>query len=167
MNAPLHNAAVEWSTLKSDLIAMFGGGDDEALCDTLEGMSSFPDLAAATIRSALEDEAFAEGLGNLIAQMQARKQRLEARSKAKRELVERAMILADQYKLPFPDMTLSLVRRPAFVQVTDKDLVPAEFFSTPKPEIRTSKIKAALDKGQDVPGAHLSNGGIGLTIRRV
>lgn len=165
MPAPLLNVATEHAQLKQDLVATFGGGDDEALCDTLEGLSSFKELVAATMRSSVEDEATAEALNNLINQMSTRLDRFKYRAKAKRELVEKAMIRAGEKRIELPDMTLSISARAPFVIVTESDKLPAEFWATPAPVVSKAKIAAALKAGQVVPGAVQSNGGAGLTVR--
>lgn len=165
MPAPLINSATEHASLKQQLIEMFGGGDDQALCDTVDGISDFVDLVAATMRSRREDEAYAAAIGSMIEQLQERKTRLQDRAQAKKELIEAAMIRADRRKIALPDMTLTITPRNPKVIITERDKLPqgARRFLGWEPD--KVYIKEMLSDGQDVPGAELSNGGVGLTIR--
>lgn len=166
MNAPLHNAATEWQRLKQELIAQFGGGDDQALCDTLEGISDLPQMIERVLESMDDDEALAAALQIQIEQRVERMERFKDRARTKRDLIEDAMMRADLRRLEFPAATLTLGKRPQTVLITDESLIPPKFFTQPAPKLSKSDLKSALLDGEDVPGAGLSNGGIGLNMRR-
>lgn len=50
-------------------------------------------------------------------------------------------------------MTAYLSRKPAYVSITQPDLVPDEYYTTPEPKLDGKRIKAAIDGGIEVPGA--------------
>jgi len=58
--------------------------DEQTLADTVEGLTELPDIIVAIIRSALEDEALANGLKGRMAEMQERSERLKDRASKRR-----------------------------------------------------------------------------------
>lgn len=166
MPAPLLNEATQYRQLYAELVEMFGADDDQALLNTAEGISSFPAMVEAVMRSREDDLVLVTGLGARIEEMKDRLERYKARAQAKKELVETAMIRADVRKLEFPEFTVSLGKRPPHVIVTDESMIPPEYFATPAPVLSKSKVKEALADGEVVPGATLSNGGMSLSIRK-
>lgn len=166
MNAPLLNVATEWQRLKQELIAQFGGGDDDALCDTLEGISDLPQMIERVMESIDDDLAFAAALKIQIEQRTERMERYQDRAESKRMLVEGALMRADLKRLELPACTLTIGKRPRTLFVSDESAIPAEFFRPQPPKLATSDLKRALEDGVDVPGAGLTNGGVGLNVRR-
>lgn len=165
---PLHNQ------LAAHLLACFavaGKGDTsdadgEALATTLATAADLREAIAAVARSARADEIMAKRIGEDIAALQARKSRLEVRADRKREIAAATMIEAGAGfdRIEMHDITASLRAGDRELIVTDEDVIPAEFFSTPKPKIKRAELKAALKAGADVLGATLSNGPTLLVI---
>jgi hypothetical protein len=166
MNAPLLNEATHFAALKQELIANFGGGDDQALIDTVSGMSNLPEMVQAVVRSIGDDEALIDGLGEYLNELRVRFDRFKARAQAKRECIEAAMLRADIKKLEFPEATLVLAKRFPKVIVTDESIIPPAYYSTPAPVLSKSMLAGALKDGIEVPGAMLGNGSMSLTLRR-
>ena len=90
----LHRLA-EYQYFRERLRADFAEADDQALSDTLEGLSSLPESLAALIRSYLDDLSMAAALGMRIGDMQERLSRIEQRADKKRALVTSVMERAD------------------------------------------------------------------------
>jgi len=166
MASPLINAATEWQRLYAELVEMFGDDDQQALLDTASGMSDLPAMIELTLSSREDDLVLVTGLGARIEEMRDRLERYKARAQAKKELVEAAMIRADIRKLEFAEFTVSLGKRQPHVIVTDESIIPPEFFATPAPVPSKTAVKRAIEDGKAVPGATLSNGGVGMTIRK-
>ena len=147
---PEHQAIVE------HIRALYPDESDANLADTIEGMSDLPDAIIATLRIALEREAMAKGLAELIKQMTARKRRLEDGAKLLRGSALNAIQEAGiAMPLRAPDMSVSIGRGNASVVITDADLVPDALCKI-KREPDKKLIAEALAKG-DVAGAVLGN----------
>lgn len=166
MSAPLINAVYEWQRLKDELIAQFGEGDDDALADTLEGISDLPRMIERVLESMDADEAMAAALAIQIEQRTERMERYKDRAKTKRGLVEDAMIRADIRRLEFPAVTVSLGKRPRTLMIADESQIPAQYWTPQDPRLSKSMVTDALVDGIDVPGAALSNGSVGMNVRR-
>ncbi len=104
----LSQETLAYHRVRDQLLADYPGLDDETLQDTLEGLTELPEILAELIRSALIDEAFAEGLTIRVSEMKKRLDRLEERAQRKRQLALRAMVEADIKKVSVADFTASL-----------------------------------------------------------
>src|SRR6476620_10695282 len=88
--SPLNVELSRHASFRRHLLAQIPDLDAETLADTLEGISDLNEMLAEVIRSALEDEALAEGLSTRLKDMKARLERLkqsrreEARPRAAR-----------------------------------------------------------------------------------
>lgn len=163
------NAVNDWSRMRERLLLQHPdlADDIETLNDTLEGIADLPDLLVAVMRQADETEMLVTGIDARMDDLKARKDRLKRRAEAIRDAVCDAMQRADLPKIEAPDFTVSTRRTPPAVVVTDEGQIPPAYM---KEKVTTAPdkaaIKAALESGETVPGCALSNGGIGLTVRR-
>lgn len=140
--------------------------EDEALLDTLEGATNLGELTQQMIREALAFEAKAEGLERLIARMEQRRCRLMRRAERLRQNVLGAMIDAGLKTLAAEDFTASVRSSPKTVHIICEDLLPERFVQTKiqrSPDKRA--LKEALERGEHVDGAKLTNGSPVLYIR--
>lgn len=155
--------------LKEQLRVQFPDEDDATLADTLEGESTLDQVLVSVMRSAEEDEMMVAGIKARLAELAERKTRIERRIEAKEGCVLRTMEKAELRKIEAPDFTLSLRAVPGKVVITDEALIPAEYMRTPETPAPVPDKKAiadAIKARTEVPGAMLSNGGVGLSIRR-
>jgi hypothetical protein len=152
-------------SLKDHLKAEFPGVDDETLQDTLEGISSLPELIGTLVRSYLDDHALVAALRGRISEMQARLQRIEQRGEKKRLLVASVMERAQLKKLTDPEFTVSLRPTPPPLIVIDEADIPEPFWKPQPPKLDRKGLLAALNAGQTVNGAVLGNGGITIAVR--
>lgn len=163
------NAVNDWSRMRERLLLQYPdlAEDFETLNDTLEGISDLPDLLIAVMRQADEAEMLVTGIDARMDDLKARKERLKRRSEAIRDAVCEAMQRADLPKIEAPDFTVSTRRMPPAVVVTDEGQIPPAYM---KEKVTTAPdkaaIKADLEAGKEVPGCAMSNGGVGLTVRR-
>jgi hypothetical protein len=93
--------------LRQKLLEAVPDADDDTIRDTLEGITTFNELLAETIRSAILDEALLAGLRSRLQDMKHRLARLEARAIRKRELALHVMSEAGLRKVEQPDFTAS------------------------------------------------------------
>lgn len=134
--------------------------------DTLEGETEAVEIADWLIGSILADEAMAAALKVQEAAMKARRDRIEARAKAKRRAGIELLNAAGLKKLERPRATLSRTAGRTSVQITDEASVPTQL-CTVKTVTTPDKaaIKRQLEAGETVPGAELVRGDDALTMR--
>ena len=153
-----------YTSMRIQLISEFPELDDETLEDTLEGITDLKQMLAEVVRSALDDEAMAEGLSTRVRDMKARLERLEERAKRKRRLVLRAMAECEIAKLVEPDFTAS-ARCGATLEIVAEDKVPADYWKPQPPKLDKQSILAALKTGAEVEGATLLPPQLQLSVR--
>lgn len=155
-----------WTSLRAELAEAYGlSEDDDALPDTIDGLTDLGDQITALIGQALENESFAEAIDKRISELRTRKDRLNKAAKAIRSAVAEAALEAGLKKLPRPEFTLSFgISKPSLTgDASPSDLSPE--FVRVKLELDRPKIKAAIDEGRAVPGFSLSNGRPTVTVR--
>src|SRR6185437_7207309 len=106
MTSAICQGLVEHEYLRNALKHDYPEIDDETLQDTVEGLTTLPEMLAAVVRSQLEDLAFTAALRGRISTMQERLSRLENRIENKRALVAAVMGRAGIRKLSQPDFTV-------------------------------------------------------------
>jgi hypothetical protein len=82
--------------------------------------------------------------------------------------MEQAMIITEQEKFNLPTATIFLTKRKPNIVIDSEAEIPAAFWTIPKVEPKLDKkaLKEALEADEEIPGAHLDNGSISLSIRR-
>lgn len=162
----LKAAGVNHSELRDKLKADFGLQDgEEALVDTLDGLSDFKELAALAVREIKFREAQAIALKQLIADQKARLDRIERSVENARATLAEAMLNAHENKLAMPDYTVSARKGVAKLLIDESEL--PDGFKTPQITMKPNRdaIKDALDHGKTVPGVRLANAQPVITIR--
>ena len=155
--------------LLDELRKMYPEEEDVSFADTLEGETNLHEMLVKIIYSADDDAAIIAGIDLRISTMNARKDRLKRRIERSRELVADVMQRAGIIRLTPPDMTVSVSKRPPKVLIIDENQIPKAYFTPAPPppdKLDKSALKEALEDGIEVPGAVLSNGGFGITVRR-
>jgi hypothetical protein len=158
--------ARDHSNLRDRLQAEFSlADDDEALADTLEGLSDFADIAIAALREAKTREAMAEAMDAIIADNRARKDRHKAASERIRTIVAEAMMDAGETKLAAPDMTVS-VRHGKPKLSFDLDRLPEEYkVAEVVFKANRAAIQEHVDNGDVPEGVTISNSPPVITVR--
>lgn len=150
--------------LKSRLLELTD--DEETTRDTIEGETNLHEAIRGALLSIEEDQALVDGITARQADLTERGRRIKARIDSKRSLVEEAMQAGSLSKLETDIATVSLRAIPPKVIITDEAQIPQSYLIPQPPKIDTASIKDALATSTLVPGAELSNGSIGLMIRR-
>lgn len=164
MDARLGMIVAEWQRVREGLLAAFPDIDPETLADTVDGETQALDVVARLIRDAREDDALADALGAMQHDMAERKARLASRADKRRAAALDLMNAIGERKITRPDFTASVRAVPPKVIVMDETALPDALCKFERKPDRTA-IKEALEQGETVTGAMLSNGTETLTIR--
>lgn len=139
--------------------------DPALLLDTIEGETNLAEACALVLEQTHEDEIMIEGLDAKIKELQTRKGRMEKSVESRRNVILMAMDKAGLHTIRSPLGTMSIRDVKPKLVVTDEARIPARFWKPADPTLDRAALKAALDANEAIPGASLSNGGIGLAIR--
>ena len=165
MRPRLQSELSKHELFRERLLKEFPDEDEETLADTLEGMTDLTDMIAVTLRSELEDRALAKGLKGRIDEMHERLERFVVRADKKREMCLDTMEQANLSKITAPDFTASLRSNPVPLIISEQDKIPTMFFEPQPDRLDKRKLRDALDKGEQIPGAVLGNAACTLSIR--
>jgi hypothetical protein len=122
------------------------------------------DALARLLRHAVLAEATADAMTELQKRMADRKARYQRQASEARATAFAVMDALGERKVQFPDLTVSIRPGQPRAVVLDVDALPDAFVAVErKPRLR--EILAALQAGEDVPGATLNNGIDTLTVR--
>jgi hypothetical protein len=152
--------------LKAELLRQFPelSDDEQALIDTLDGISDLDEQILAVLRLAVEREALATGLEVLMEKHDTRRKRLQLGAEKLRDAVLYVMLEAGRKKIVASDMTVSVAAGRAGVQITDETALPDSMVKMERVPLK-SAIKDALKAGQAVPGAMPTNPRPTLNVR--
>ena len=163
-NARINYERQRYQAFREKLLLQDPDLDERTLADTLEGLTDFTDILAATIKAALKDERDAAALSFEIDDATVRRKRLQDRAAYRRQAVRDAMLNADIKNITRPSFTASLREAPPHVVVIDEKLIPQDYFEL-RPHLRKRDVLEALKDGVQINGAVLSNPGMSLTVR--
>ncbi len=139
--------------------------DEQTLADSVEGLTDINEVIAAILRSAVTDEALAEGLRGRIEEMQSRLCRFEDRATKHRQIARDVMINAEIKKITVPDLTISLRPGSPALLVTDEAYIPENYWLPRDPRLDRQSLSADLKRGLQIAGAALSNAEPVLSVR--
>lgn len=136
--------------------------DEQTIADTLEGMGGALEVKATNVAFFARNlESLAASIKDAEAQMAARRKALENRAARMREYLLTCMQLAGVQKIEGPYFKLAQRENPPSVVIDEPGLIPTEFMRQPEPPPPSpdkTAIKAAIQAGKEVPGAHLQRG---------
>jgi Siphovirus Gp157 len=158
-------SAIHYKAIRERLKAEDPSLDEQTLADTVEGLTDLHDILQAIIRSALADEALANGLKGRIAEMQERQERLKDRAAKRRQIAKEVMTELDLKKLEAPDFTASIRAGVPSLIVIDEASVPSIYWEPRDPRLDRAGLLSELKQGGQVPGAALSNPEPILSVR--
>jgi len=141
------------------------GDDDDFKSDIVEGETSLHDAIVGAVTRVAEVSAHSEAIAIMMKDLSARKSRFDVSADNLRNSIRSALELATLPKVELPIATVSLRRVPPKVEITEPTHIPEAFLKQPPPVIDKTAIKAALDAGEHVPGAQLSNGSQTVAIK--
>ena len=158
----LRGEAARYTWLREELLRVHGDVDEETLADTLEGISTLPDMLCAAV---LDDQALCEALKGRLGDLRSRLDRLEVRIQATRVVICEALEEAGLTKITEPDFTLSLRTGVPPLMVIDEDAIPERYWSPQPPKLERGVLNRALSDGKDIPGAVLGNAAPSISVR--
>jgi Siphovirus Gp157 len=161
----LSHSLTVYRSIRERIIALEADIDEATLADTLEGCTDLNEAVAAVVRSALEDEAMAEGLRGHIEVLQDRFRRLGDRASRRRAVARDAMIEIDLRKIAAPDFTVSVRPGSPALVVTDESAIPASYWQAREPRLDRLELIRDLKTGIPIAGASLSNPEPVLSVR--
>lgn len=138
--------------------------DEELRADVLEGETDLENIASRIVRRRNLARANVTGIKDVIVDLRERQDRFQRQEDAMKAMLKRVLSLAGTDKLTLPEATISITKPRESVEVIDADALPQGFFAT----IRQPDKKAigeALKAGETVPGAALTFGEAGVTVR--
>lgn len=138
--------------------------DDDLRADMLEGSTDIAPLVSRMVRMMNERKALAEGLSGYIGDLQERKARELRGADGLKALLKSLMLAADLPKLILPEATVSITKPRVTVEITDEAALPQGFVKIER-TAKKSEIKAALEAGDEIPGARLGLSDEGLMVR--
>lgn len=146
-----------YQAIRDRIIALEADIDEETLADTLEGATDLHEVVAGVVRSALVDEALADGLKGHIQALQERQRRLTERAGKRRGIARDAMVEVDLKKITAPDFTVSVRAGSPALVVVDEAAIPESYWMPREPRLDRLGLLSDLKKGMPVVGAGLSN----------
>jgi hypothetical protein len=161
----LNRSISVYRTIRDRIIALESELDEQTLLDTLEGVTDLQEVVATIVRSALVDEALAEGLKRHIETMQGRLRRLSERADARRQIARDAMVEVDLKKIAAPDFTVTVRPGAPALVVTEENSIPEPYWLPREPRLDRLGLLNDLKKGLPVNGASLSNPMPVLSVR--
>jgi len=138
--------------------------DEAAFLDTLDGETNAADIADRLIKLALDADAMADAIAAQVKDLAERGKRKEAQSVAYRAKLLVVLDAMGLTKLERPRATISRRKGSPSVQITDESAIPSQLCKVVSSPDRAA-IKAQLQAGVDVPGAQISMGPDGVTVR--
>ena len=139
--------------------------DEQTLADTVEGLTDLHEILSAIIRAALADQALASGLEGRIAEMQARRERLQDRASKRRLIAKDVMVELNLKKLSAPDFTASIRPGTPTLMVIDEAAVPSIYWEPREPRLNRQGLTNDLKQGAEIAGVSLSNAEPVLSVR--
>ena len=138
--------------------------DEELRLDMLEGSTTFVETIDRLLRKIMNDQYLSYGASTALLEIKERRDRFDRRVEFNREVIRQLMEAADIRKLELSLGTISLSNKPKSVVITDVEKIPDNYFRVKK-EPNKTEIKAALEAGETIEGATMSNGGTTIQIR--
>lgn len=150
----------------ADLLARYPelADDEELRADTFEAETDMVPIIQRLLRRKIDADAMASAIKELKSDNAARQSRFERQSEGYRSLILSVMIAADLDKLQLPAATVSVTAPRTTLEITDLDAIPQGYAKFEKVPDKPA-IKAALERGDVIPGASLALSSEGLMVR--
>src|SRR6188472_2012550 len=133
-------AAINYRSVRDRIRSEDPQIDEQTLADTVEGLTDLHEIVTAIIRSALTDEALADGLKRRIGDMQERLARLQDRASKRRQIAKDVMLELDIKKITAPDFSVSIRPGLPALQVLDEGSVPSIFWQPSAPRLKRQEL---------------------------
>jgi hypothetical protein len=158
-------ATTNYRSIRDHIRAQDPQSDEQALADTVEGLTDLHEIVTAVIRAALSDEALVLGLKCRISDMQGRLDRLQDRAAKRRQIARDVMVELDLKKLNAPDFTASIREGTPSLMVIDEDAVPSIYWQPSEPRLNRQELAYELKQGAEIAGVALTDPEPVLSVR--
>lgn len=136
--------------------------DDQTFLDTLDGETDVMDMIGHLIRSRVEAQEVEKAMKEIAAIYTTRARRYAAQAAACSKGLGKMIDAIGEKKVTHDLATVSRTKPRVSLSVTDPDQIPSQLCKlTPD----NAAIKAQLEAGETVPGAELTTGEPGVTVR--
>lgn len=135
--------------------------DEQTLLATLEGLTGEIEVKVTNIAGFIRNiECFAEAVEEAAHKMKVRSINLNAKADRLKAYLETQLKAMGQTKLQVPEFIVQIKKNPPRLVIDDVDKIPAKFKYEALPEtcLHKGDIRAALEKGEPVDGAHMEQG---------
>ena len=139
--------------------------DDELHRDMVEGETGLHDAIRHALARIVEIRTLVAGINATLFVLGDRGKRLEDQEERIRAALLTALEIGGLSNLETSLGTVSRVRVQPSVIVTNAADIPWRYLRYPEPEPKKAEIKAALKRGEVVPGATLGNGSSTVAIK--
>lgn len=138
--------------------------DDELRADVLEGETELHSLVKRLLKIRVDSAAMASAIKAIKQDNAERQARFERKADGASALLKSLLIAADVDKVTLPEATVSITKPRTRVNITNVNDLPQGYFVTER-RPKSADIKAALERGDEIPGATLELGDDGLMVR--
>lgn len=139
--------------------------DDEDLrADMFEAETNLHPIIERLVKMKLDAETMAAAVKARKQDIADRQARFERKAEAAKALIKSVMVAADIPKIQLPDATVSITSPRVVVEITDLESIPQGYAKFEKRADKTA-LKAALEAGEQIPGAALAFSEEGLMMR--
>ena len=161
----LNFASIAYRSIRDRIRAEDPTIDEQTLADTVEGLTDLHEIIVAIIRSALTDEALANGLKIRVSEMEERLDRLQDRASKRRQIAKEVMVELDIKKITAPDFTVSIRPGMPALLVLDEAVVPSIYWQPSAPRLDRQGLLSELKAGAEIDGVALSDPEPVLSVR--
>ena len=161
----LEFATIAYKSIQNRIRAEDPTIDEQTLADTVEGLTDLHEVIAAVIRSALADEALADGLRTRINEMQERVERFQDRASKRRQIAKEAMLQVELKKVTAPDFTISIRLGFPALEILNEATIPSVYWQPAAPRLNRQALLSELKSGSEIEGVALSNPEPILSVR--
>jgi hypothetical protein len=138
-------AASAARALKESLAAV-AGDDDDLIADMVEGETDLFEIIDRLLERITLNNALADGVQRHLEDLEARKERFEARVATDRSLIEQAFTIAGlESSIQRPSATLGLSKRGPKLVIDEEADIPADYWRTGDPVLDRKALKQALE----------------------
>jgi hypothetical protein len=153
--APVHDLLAAYPELAED---------DDLREDMIAGETDMVPLIERLLKRKLDADTMVSAIKERKSEIAERQARFERQAEGYKTLIKSMMIAADLDKVTLPDATVSVTKPRTKVNILDVNELPQGFFVTER-KPKSADIKAALERGEEIPGAELVLGDDGLMVR--
>lgn len=139
--------------------------DDETLrLDTIEGETDALRVVERALAEKLDADAMAEAVKLRVNALSERAGRFTRKAEAMKALIRDILKAGGVQKLILTEATISLTKPRNYVKILDVNALGQGYFKTERIADKKALL-AALERGDEIPGAELALGETGLAVR--